>query len=316
MIRYLIRRILGALPVILGITLISYAIISAAPGDAVDTMINPSMTAANVAQMRADLGLNKPWPVRYGIWLTQTVQGNLGYSLITHKPVAELVGERFWPTIVLSGLALFLSYLIAVPIGVIATTRQYSLWDYGSTVFALLGNSVPSFFLGLGLIYVFSVRLGLLPSGGMLTVVTGGGLGDRLGHLLLPVAVLTVTSTGSVMRHTRSSMLEVVRQDYVRTARAKGLAERLVIYKHALRNGLIPVITLLGLEFPYLLGGAIITEQVFAWPGMGRLAIEAITSRDYPVIMALNLVTAVMVLLGQLLSDLLYSVVDPRIRYS
>lgn len=316
MLQYLIKRLLMALPVILGITLISYMIISAAPGDAVDLMIDPNMSANDIAKMREELGLNDPWLVRYGKWVTQAAQGNLGYSMLTRKPVAERVAERFGPTLLLTGSAFLVAYSLAIPIGVISATRQYSPVDYASTVFGLLGNSTPGFFLGLGMIYIFALKLDLFPSGGMLTVGTGGGLADRLQHLVLPMVVLAAGIIGNVMRQARSAMLEVVRQDYIRTARAKGLAERVVLYKHGLRNALIPVITLAGLQFPMLLGGAIITEQVFSWPGMGRLAIDSITQRDYPVIMALNLITAFMVLAGQLVSDLMYSVVDPRIRYS
>ncbi|HHY93747.1 MAG TPA: ABC transporter permease, partial [Firmicutes bacterium] len=193
--------------------------------------------------------------------------------------------------------------------------RQYSLIDYASTVFAFAGVSLPSFFLGLGGIYLLGLKLDLLPTGGMRTLGAPPGLGDLVYHLILPALVLSLVNMGSLVRYTRSSMLDVVRQDFVRTARSKGLAERTVIYRHALRNALIPVITLLGLQIPDLLGGAVITEQIFQWPGMGRLTIEAITQRDYPLLMGLTMLTAVLVVVGNLIADVMYCLVDPRVRH-
>lgn len=314
--KYLIRRLFIALPVILGVTIITYTIISLAPGDIVDLQVDPNMSAADKAQMRRDLGLDQKIHVRYFNWLKETVQGNLGYSYANRQPVSKRIGERIIPTLTLSLAALFLAYLVAIPVGVVSATRQYSWLDYGSSIFALIFVSVPGFFLGIGLIFFFSLKLDWLPVSGMRTLGVTPNTPDLLMHLILPAIVLSAGTMGSVTRYTRSSMLDVVRQDFIRTARAKGVSERLVVYKHALRNALIPVITLLGLQIPGLLGGAIITEQVFSWPGMGRLALEAISSRDYPVLMGLNLLTALLVVAGGLLSDMLYSVADPRIRYS
>lgn len=316
MFQYLIKRLLISLPVILGVTVISYFIISMAPGDAVSLMVDPNLSKADIEQARRDLGLNDPIPVRYGKWLGELMKGNLGYSYLNRQPVSKRIGERVIPTLSLSLLALFVAYLIAIPIGVLSATKQYSWVDYGSSVFALVGVSIPNFFLGIGLIYVFSLKLDLLPVSGMRTLGVQASFIDLFKHLILPTIVLSSATMGSVTRYTRSSMLDVVRQDFIRTARAKGLGEQLVIYKHGLRNALLPVITLLGLQVPGLLGGAIITEQIFGWPGMGRLAIEAITQRDYPVLMGLNLLTAVLVVAGGLISDALYSIADPRIRYS
>ena len=316
MLKYLIRRLLIALPVVLGVTIITYMIISLAPGDIVDLQVDPNMSAADKAQMRRDLGLDKPIIVRYLNWLKGTVQGNLGYSYSNRQPVSKRISERVIPTLMLSLCALALAYLVSIPVGVISATRQYSWMDYGSSVFALILVSIPGFFLGIGLIFFFSLSLDWLPVSGMRTLGVAPNAPDLLLHLILPAIVLSAGTMGSVTRYTRSSMLDVVRQDYIRTARAKGVSERLVVYKHALRNALIPVITLLGLQVPLLLGGAIITEQVFSWPGMGRLALEAIQSRDYPVLMGLNLLTALLVVAGGLVSDMLYSVADPRIRYS
>lgn len=316
MVSYLVKRFLIALPVLLGVTIISYGIISLAPGDAVDLMVDPNMSASDLEQMREHLGLNDPIPVRYGKWLGQLLQGNLGYSYLNGQPVAERIGERMGPTLMLSTFSLIIAYLVAIPVGVISATRQYSWVDYLSSVIALIGVSIPNFFLGIGLIYIFALKLDMLPVSGMYTLGADKSLIDLIKHMILPAIVLGTGTMGQVTRYTRSAMLEVVRQDYVRTARAKGVSQAMVTYKHALRNALIPVITLLGLQIPNLLGGAIITEQIFSWPGMGRLTIEAISGRDYPVLMGLNLMAAILVIFGGLLSDLLYSLADPRIRYS
>lgn len=316
MLKYLFKRSLIALPVLLGITLISYVIISLAPGDIVDLMVNPRISQADKEQVRQNLGLNDPIPVRYAKWLGQIAQGNLGYSFITRQPVSARIGERMGPTLTLGLSALAVAFLVAIPIGVISATRQYSWIDYASSVFALFGVSIPGFFLGMGLIYIFSLRLDLLPVSGMQTLGSPESLGDLLKHLVLPTIVLASNTMASVMRQTRSSMLDVVQQDFIRTATAKGLSGRVVIYKHALRNAMLPVITLLGLKLPDVVSGAIITEAVFQWPGIGRLTSEAIGARDYPVLMGLTLITAIVVVLGGLLADLLYSVADPRIRYS
>lgn len=316
MFQYLMRRLLIAIPVLLGVTIINFYIVNLAPGDAVDLLIDPSMTEADRARQREELGLNDPIHVRYAKWMANLVQGNLGFSFTTRGPVSERIGERVGPTLQLTVTALVLAYVLAIPIGVLSAVRQYSWVDYGSTVIGLVGISVPSFFLGLGAIYIFSLKLDLFPTGGMMTTGGPGGLGDRLVHLILPAIVLGLNSTGSIMRYTRSSMLEVLRQDFMRTARAKGVAERLVILKHGLRNAAIPLVTILSFQATALIGGAIITEQIFQWPGMGRLIIESISQRDYPVIMGINLLTAMLVIFFNLLADAVYALIDPRISYS
>lgn len=316
MIRYVIKRLLIALPVILGVTVLAYFVISLAPGDAVDLLVDPNISKADMELMREALGLNDPVPVQYAKWLRELLHGNLGYSFLNGEPVAQRIAERMGPTLILSVVALILAYVVAVPIGVISATRQYSIIDYLSSVLALVGVSVPNFFLGIGLIYIFALRLDWLPVSGMRTLGADPSFWDAVSHIILPAVVLSSQFMGSVTRYTRSSMLDVVRQDYMRTARAKGLSERVITYKHGLRNALLPVITLLGLQIPTLLGGAIITEQVFSWPGMGLLTIEAINQRDYPVLMGITLLAAILVVLGGLLADAMYSIVDPRIRYS
>jgi len=315
MIGFILRRLLVSIPVLLGVTLIAYFIMTLAPGDAVDMLISPGLSPEDIALKRQSLGLDEPVLTRYGKWLFELAHGNLGYSFTNRRPVTERIGERIGATLTLTMSALLLSYLIAIPIGVLSAVRQYSILDYTSTVFSFLGISMPSFFFGLLMIYFFSLKLDWFPTGGLYTVGSDPTLTDRLTHLFLPMIVLSLQNTGVVMRYTRSGMLDVIHQDYVRTARAKGLRERVVIYGHALRNALIPVITLAGVQLPFLLGGAIITEQIFNWPGMGRLVVEAINQRDYPTIMGLNLMAAVMVIGGNLFADIMYGIVDPRIRH-
>jgi peptide/nickel transport system permease protein len=314
MLKYIVRRLLISIPVLFGVTLIAYFIITLAPGDAVDMLVSPGLSPQDIALKRQALGLDEPVLVQYAKWLNELVHGNLGYSFTNRRPVTERIGERIGPTLILTFSALLLSYLIAIPIGVLSAVRQYSILDYISTIFSFLGISVPSFFFGLLMIYFFALRIDLFPTGGMETIGAPSTLLDRLSHLVLPTVVLSLQNTGIVMRYTRSGMLEVIHQDYIRTARAKGLGERLIIYRHAIRNALIPVITLAGVQLPFLLGGAIITEQIYNWPGMGRLAVEAISQRDYPTIMGINLLAAVMVIFGNLFADVMYGVVDPRIR--
>ncbi len=313
--RYLVRRLLIIVPILFGITILSYLILSLTPGDPVQMLINPSMSQADVEIRRHALGLDQPIYVRYAKWLNELMHGNLGYSFTSGAPVTHRIGERIVPTLTLTLSALALSYLIAIPTGVITAARRHTWIDYLATFAAFLGISLPTFFLGLAGIYLFSLRLRWLPTGGTLTLGTEGGILDSVLHLILPAAVLAGAGAGALTRYVRSSMLEVLGTDYVRTARAKGLAEAIVLARHALRNALIPIITLAGLQIPALLAGAVITEQVFEWPGMGRLTIEAINQRDYPVLMGITLITAVLVAVGNLLADLAYSMIDPRIRY-
>jgi peptide/nickel transport system permease protein len=313
--QYLIRRLLITLPVLFGITILCYLILSLTPGDPVQMLISPTTSQADLEIKRRALGLDQPAAVRYVRWLGELAHGNLGFSFSSGAPVTKRVGERIGPTLTLTVTALVLSYLIAIPIGVIVATKRYSWIDYAATFTAFLGISLPTFFLGLAGIYVFALRWPLLPVGGTETLGGDGGLRDLAIHLILPASVLAVAGAGALMRYVRSSMLDVLGQDYVRTARAKGVIETIVLRRHALRNALIPVVTIAGLQLPGLLAGAVVTEQIFEWPGMGRLTIEAINQRDYPVLMGITLVTALLVAAGSLLADVAYSIVDPRIRY-
>ncbi|MCL6450821.1 MAG: ABC transporter permease [Acetobacteraceae bacterium] len=313
--RYVIRRLLQALPLLVGISIVTFCIIQLAPGDPATLMINPEASLEDVRRLKIALGLDKPVYVQYWRWISRVLRGDLGTSFIDGYPVAAKMLQRIPTTLQLVGLALLVQVSLAIPVGIICATRQYSVFDYAASSFAFLGISLPNFWFGLMLMLLFSVYLGILPSHGLSTYGVGFNLGDRLRHLAMPVLVMGLTGMASFTRYTRSSLLEVVRQDYIRTARAKGLSERVVIYKHALRNSLIPVVTLLGLSLPTLFGGSLIVESLFAIPGMARLAVQAVFQRDYPVIMAVNMMAATMVVAGNLLADIAYALVDPRIKY-
>jgi peptide/nickel transport system permease protein len=265
--------------------------------------------------MRERLGLNDPLPVRYLKWLREAVQGNLGYSYMTGEPVLDRIGERFWPTLELMGAALVISTVLGVLLGIIAALKVYTVWDYLLSVISLIGLSIPGFFFALIVLYIFAARLEILPAFGM-SSRSGDtpALLDNLHHLILPAAVLSLELTASLTRYSRSAMLDVMRAEYITTARAKGLSEFITIARHAFRNALLPLITIISLRLPLLLGGAIVIESMFQWPGMGLLSLQAIQQRDYPVLMGLTFVTASLVLLGNLLADILYAFVDPRIR--
>jgi peptide/nickel transport system permease protein len=316
--RWLLRRILVSIPVLLGITLLSFCFVRLAPGDPVRMMVNPEYMAGGaeefIARKRAELGLDKPLPVQYVAWLGEVAQGNLGYSFFDRRPVGDILKERIWPTTELMGAALMLALAFGVPLGLLAAIRQYSTLDYASAILSLATISTPSFFLGLAAIYIFSLKLNLLPTSGMFTAGQPRSVGDDLHHLILPAVILGLNLAGPFVRYARSSLLEVIRQDYLTTARSKGLAGRLVILRHALPNALIPLITVIGIQIPALFAGAVVIEQIFSWPGMGQLALAAITQRDYPVLMGFTMIIAVLVLLSNLAADVAYAVVDPRIR--
>lgn len=316
MLNYTLRRTLQALPLLILISVISFAIINMAPGDVTSMFINPESDPADIEALRQHFGLDKPLFVRYFIWFGKVLSGDLGTSMWVGRSVMEMIIEKLPNTLMLAGLSMLISFAVAIPIGIISATKRYSIFDYAATTFAFIGLSLPSFWFGLMLILFFSLQLGWLPSGGMRANFDQFDVVDRLRHLILPAIVLATGSMASKARYMRSSMLEVIRQDYIRTARAKGLSDRVVIYKHALKNALLPVITLFGLILPGLVSGAVITETIFSWPGMGRMAVEAIWTRDYPVIMGVNMMGALMVILGSLVADLGYALADPRIKYN
>jgi peptide/nickel transport system permease protein len=316
MVQYIIRRILIAIPVLFGVTIFNFLIINLAPGNPVDMYVSPDVSAADIEIKKEALGLNDPIYIQYGHWLGNLLKGDFGFSYSTYEPVTNMIFERLGPTLILMGSALIIAYLIAIPIGILSATKQYSWIDYLTTTFSFLGVSIPHFFMGLGAIYVFAIMSQILPTGGMNTLGGTGGFTDTFLHLIMPAIVLGTGIAGSMVRYVRSSMIEVLGQDYLRTARAKGLGEFIVTNKHALRNALIPIITIIGLDIPLLIGGAVVTEQIFQWPGLGQLTIQSIGSRDYSVLMAINLLAAFMVLFSNLLTDILYSVADPRIKYN
>ena len=308
------KKILLALPVLLGITLIDYLIMCLA-GSPLDMMISPRATQEAVAMKAQQLGLDQPVLVQYLSWLGQLFQGNLGYSYKSYQPVAEMIGSQMAPTLLLMGVSLVLGLLIAVPAGIYSAIHRYQKRDFAVVTASFFGSSIPGFFLALILIYVFNVRLGWLPSSGMFTPGTGGDFWDVVRHLIMPAVVLAVSVAGSNIRYIRSAMLEILEMDYLRTAKAKGIGRFLVINKHALRNALLPIVTVIGMQIPTLFGGAVIIEQIFSWPGLGLVTMNAITGRDYPVIMGVCLLSAVVVQVSNLLTDIVYALVDPTIKY-
>lgn len=318
MTKYILRRLILAIPILFGITFIDFALINLAPGDPIIAMIDPSapLAVGELEALREELGLNQPFLVRYIIWLREASQGNMGYSYVHSVPVMSRIAERLGPTLLLTISALTISVIIGIPLGLISALKQYSKVDYILTLGAFAGISVPNFFLALGGIYIFALKLDILPPFGMTSLRTELPYTvDLIHHLILPSLVLGFANMASLMRFARTSLLEVLDQDYITTARSKGLKNRRILSIHALRNALIPLITVLGLRLPGLFGGSVIVETVFNWPGIGKLAIDSITDRDYPQIMSLLLITAVIVLLANLITDILYAYADPRIRY-
>lgn len=312
---YLMRRLFQAIPLLIGISMITFLVVHLAPGDPTVIFIDPNVSVDEMRARRQALGLDDPLPVQYWRWISQLAAGDFGTSFADGRPVMARIMERMPATLELGILSLAAALAIAVPLGIISAVRQYSAADYFVTVFGFAGLSIPNFVFGLLLILLFTVELGWMPLMGRTPSLGEPTLLVRAHHLILPVATLALSSTAGLMRFMRSSMLEVIRQDYTRTARSKGLSERVVIYRHGLRNALIPIITILGLSLPGIITGAVLTEAVFAWPGLGRLAVQSVFNRDFPTIMGLNMVVALLVILANLLADVLYVVVDPRIRY-
>jgi peptide/nickel transport system permease protein len=319
---YIIRRLLLLAPTFLLISLIIFTLIHLAPGDPITIMFASSRKHASpeiIALARKELGLDQPIYIQYLMWLSRLLRGDFGYSYVGGQSTAEMIGFRIGRTLELMLLAEFVSVTLAIVLGVICAVKHYSLVDVVSSLGALMGYSLPSFWIGLMFLLVFSLQLRWLPSFGVQTPgQTFSLLGawfDHLKHLILPVSVLVIGFIAYLFRMVRSSMLEVLRQDYITTARAKGVKERVVIYKHALRNALLPVVTYEGYSIGFLLGGAAIVESVFSWPGLGKFAVDLALGRDYPPLMGLNVVIAVMVLLANLCADIAYAIIDPRIRY-
>jgi peptide/nickel transport system permease protein len=337
--RYIVRRLLQAIPLLVLLSMLVFGLISLAPGG-VGSMFeeNPNLTAADLRRLEAQFGLDQPVYVRYLRWAGRVVQGDWGVSQVTRRPVLDEIAARLPYTLQLMSLALVVTLLISLPIGALSALRQYSLFDHVATLFAFVGQAVPIFWFGLLLIIVFNVLLKhpvspsqgfawshllecrdcppLLPGGGFAPYdVAVPSLAQRIRHLILPVTMLALFGAGTYTRYMRGQMLEVVHLDYIRTARAKGLSEAAVIWRHALKNALTPVITVVALDLPGLFGGALFTETIFAWPGMGRLFYQHALRVDYPVLMGIILINAALILLANLAADITYAALDPRVRY-
>lgn len=325
MISYLVKRLLGAIPLLLGVLTIIFFIIHIAPGDPTARFFNPNVSPEIIAQMRQNLGLDQPLHVQYWKWLTSFLMGDWGYSFGQMRPISEILPGVLWNTVQLMLISLVIIFVVGMLVGIVQAVRQYSLADNFLTFVALFFYSMPSFWFALMLILLFSLKASQwgwfiqFPASQMTSVgydfmPFAEQMWDRLMHIILPATALGIGAAAGVARYMRGSMLEVIHQDYIRTARAKGLSEGKVIFKHALRNALIPIVTLVGLYLPVLLSGTVLIETIFAWPGMGRLIVDAIFQRDYPLVMATSFIVAAMVVLGNLIADVLYAVVDPRIR--
>jgi peptide/nickel transport system permease protein len=315
MLNFILRRLVISIPVLIGISFVTFALLTFAPGDAISLMLgSESVNVANVERLRRQLGLDQPWYVQYINYMSGLVRGNLGTSIVSQQPVARQIVERFPNTLLLTVSAMFIALLIALPAGIISAARKNRPEDFLAMLFAMIGVSMPNFWLGLVLIIIFGLELRWLPIRGIGNI--DRGLWVFISHLILPAVTLGTSLAAILTRLTRNAMLDVLAEDYVRTARAKGVHSRRVLYRHALRNAVMPIVTTAGLQFGALLGGAIIIETIFSWPGLGLLSINAIRQRDIPMIQGSVLVFAVCFMVITLLVDLLYTFINPRIRYA
>lgn len=319
--RFVLRRLIQTVPLVIGITIITFGLANLVPGSPVTSLeFNPRTSPEDVERIRDSLGLNDPIYVRYFTWIGNVAQGDLGISMRNYRPVTNTILEKIPNTLLLTGTALVLALIFSIPVGVYSAVKRNTMFDNASTAGAVAGFSMPTFWLGILAILLFSVKfrewgLPALPAGGMSDLRSGGGFWDRIEHLLLPAATLALVQTAAWTRYVRSQMIEVLNQDYMRTAHAKGLVDRLVIFRHGLRNAILPLVTLLGIAIPDLFGGSLIVEQIFAWPGIGQLGFNAALNKDYPLVMGIVLFASVLVILGNLIADICYGVLDPRIRY-
>jgi peptide/nickel transport system permease protein len=314
---FILRRLLAAVPVLLIITFATFFLMQLLPGGPLAAYENnPEISQKDIERLRHEMGLDRPIPVQYWAWLKNFVQGDWGYSFTTKRPVLTEIWDRLPNTLYLTGISLIVALIIAIPAGIISATRQYSLFDHITTSLAYIGRSMPVFYSGLLLIIIFSIWLRWLPSGGMQTLGTRFSLVDSLRHLFLPVLSLSTLIAAKYVRFLRTSMLEVIHLDYIRTAAAKGLSERVIIFKHAFRNAAIPLVTVVAIDLPVLFAGALFTETIYSWPGMGRLFVDAATRFDYSVVMGIVAAIAFLVVVSNLLADVVYAILDPRITYS
>jgi peptide/nickel transport system permease protein len=315
MAHYIMRRLVQSVILLVLVTMIAFALMHLAPGGplAVYTL-NPTIRAEDIARLEKSFGLDRPLYIQYAKWASGMVRGDWGRSFRDSQPVFDIIISRMWSTLALAGTALAIAMVLGIFIGTLGAVRQHSVADYLSTIGAMLALSIPTFWFGLMAIYLFSLRLGWLPSGGRQTLGQGFSLTDRIEHLILPATVLGFVLIATWSRYTRAAVLEIINQDFIRVARAKGLSEKRVIIGHALRNALGPLVVLAGIQIPLLFGGALVTESVFTWPGMGRLFVDSLNYRDYPVMMGILFLTAVLVIFFNLLADVVSALVDPRVR--
>lgn len=312
---YVLKRLIISIPVLFLISVGAFILVHLTPGDPADMYITPDMTQAQVELTRISLGLDKPWVVQYFDWIKNFFSGNLGFSFANRQPVNEIITQRLSPTLTLMGVSLFVAYLLAIPLGIISALKKNSVLDRFIIGWTFFNVSFPPFFLGLALIYLFAVQMDIFPTGGMIVLGEENDIASRVMHLVLPVIVMASQFSANMIRYVRASVLDVLEQNYIRTAISKGLTETQVLFSHVFRNSLIPIVTVIGTDLPKVIGGAVITEQIFQWPGIGSLTVAAINSRDYPILMSVVILSAIAVLIANLLVDVLYAVIDPRIRY-
>ena len=315
---YLLKRLLGAVPLLLGITFISFSIMIFAPGDPTNFYKDPHVTEADLAQIRENLGLNDPFYVQYGKWLKELSQGNLGYSIVSGQPVLTAIKDRIPATLLLSIPALLLIVMLTFPLGLLSGYKHGSWFDHAVTFFSFFGMALPTFWVGLVFILIFSVNLGWFPTSGFSTpslvhATIWVRSWDIMCHMVLPLMTIVIGGLAGLTRYLRFGVISILAQEYIKAARARGISERRLLFKHAFKNACLPVITILGLQLPGLIGGSFVIEFIFAWPGMGKLGVDSVFARDYPVLMGILLFSSLLIILGNLLSDMLYAKVDPRI---
>ena len=315
MLQYIIKRILQAIPLLIGVSIIGFSMMHLAPGGplAVYTL-NPTITAQDIERIKQIFGLDQPLHIQYLKWAYGIFTGNWGYTFFGGRPVLDVILERFPATLLLMGSGMSLAIILGMLIGILGAVRRYSIFDYLATSGAMVALSFPTFWFGLMTIFVFSLKLGWLPSGGMFTLGGEEDIMDLLRHLILPTVVLALVLVAQWSRYSRSSFLEVIHQDYIRTAKSKGLSAGRILFRHAFPNAVAPLIALAGIQLPWLFSGALVTETIFGWPGMGRLFVDALTMKEYPVLMGMVMITAIFVIIGNLLADVINALIVPRIR--
>jgi peptide/nickel transport system permease protein len=315
MLQYIVRRLLQAIPLLIGVSILGFAMMHLAPGGplAVYTL-NPTITAQDIERIKHVFGLDQPLHIQYTKWAYGIFSGNWGYTFFGGRPVLRVILERFPATLLLMGSGMSLAIIIGMLIGILGAVRRYSIFDYLATTGAMVALSFPTFWFGLMTIFIFSLKLGWLPSGGMYTLGGEEDILDLLRHLILPAVVLALVLVAQWSRYSRSSFLEVIHQDYIRTAKSKGLSRSRILFRHAFPNAVAPLIALAGIQLPWLFSGALVTETIFGWPGMGRLFVDALTMKEYPVLMGMVMITAMFVIIGNLMADVINALIDPRIR--